>query len=270
MLETQTSTWHKLPPMKARRGMHPVMWRVGHVVYVAGGSDTHSGPSLSSLEMLDLTTMVWSEGPSMVVGRSFAAGTVLSDGQSLLVTAGKSAAKVYLSSVEVFNLQTNTWSTLESSIVPARGSHCCVLYKDQPVILGGESQTGTLSCCLKYDESGKWVSIADMPSPRHSFGATVVNKQIYVLGGIGTHHMSSQEIIRFDGVAWHHVESMAVGAAQCWVQAVCIKDMVVLVGGNAGDFVAFDPNKPERPFPTLAIPSMRVSPDRLRLAAISF
>lgn len=211
-----------------------------NVIIVAGGlGDT----VLSSVLIWDLSTKTWRKGPSMVEKRVAAAGVCLADGMTFIICGGVCGTQKF-PSCESFD--GTAWSAAGSLSTP-RGDHAIVLYKDKPVVLGGNTPTITLNTAEQYDQStNSWAPFPSFSVPRCIFGAAVVLDKIYIVGG-GTcivrslcdERMSSVEV--FDGDAWSTLSSALPSGPRSSHAVVSFQDKLVVIGGNHEKIDVYDP-----------------------------
>ena len=134
--------------------------------------------------LLDITAMKFQTLAPIKTGRAELA-LVLSPLYKQLFVIGGSSEKCCLSSVEAYNIETNTW-TSKAPMTSPRTGHCAVSMPDGIYVIGGYDGSEYLSTMEKYDEStDEWESLPPMPTPRAKFTA-VCSKDgrfIYVIGG---------------------------------------------------------------------------------------
>ena len=104
-------------------------------IYVFGGYDGLN--TLRTCEFYDLETRQWRTLPSMDTARSNAGSTVM--GKNIYVVGGWDGA--CLSSVEILNLISSTWTTVSSLPSPTTGIRCSLL--PYQIFNQLESQGGT-------------------------------------------------------------------------------------------------------------------------------
>ena len=98
---------------------------------------------------------------------------------------------LYLFSVEVYHLNTDTWT--EVAPLSSRSQECTAAVVNQNLyIIGGiKCQLTNGSCYRRHDNSterwnpqtNKWISVAGMHKCRSNHGVAVLNGKIWVLGG---------------------------------------------------------------------------------------
>ncbi len=120
----------------------------------------------ASTTSVDLTTNVWTKH-DFVVARDFAAAKILPSGKVL--AAGGTDGTASLSSAELFDQATKTWSAIAPMKVARSHPEMLVLGTGKVLVAGGRSETAEL-----YDPAtGTWTSASSM-SADHAFGGSVV------------------------------------------------------------------------------------------------
>jgi hypothetical protein len=189
IFDASTDTWSSLPPMSTKREAYkdPAVGVSGDKIklLVAGGKSNEGKHSLKSAECYDMKEKKWFALPNMIAPRSQTAGVFLADGVTFIVSGGFDEARVErLATCEQYNLITNVWTPVASLSKPFYG-HCCVLYKNKPVVLGGECIRGWFSHfnpCEQYNAvSNKWSPFPSLGKVGAHLGAAVVQDKIYVV-----------------------------------------------------------------------------------------
>ncbi|MEA4973582.1 MAG: kelch repeat-containing protein [Candidatus Metalachnospira sp.] len=166
-------------------------------IYVLGGySGTWFGrnsdiKSLSSAEVYDPSTDTWTTLASMSTTRCCFQTEVIDSKIYAIggwnVSVGDSKGKS-LSSAEVYNPSTDTWTTL-ASMSADRQLFQTELIDDKIYAFGGHGCNGyndMLSSTEVYDPStDTWTTLASMSKSRYFFHSEVIDKVIYALGCAG-------------------------------------------------------------------------------------
>jgi N-acetylneuraminic acid mutarotase len=223
----------------------PVLLADGRVL-VAGGSDG-IGNGLSGTEVFDPETESWTETGDLIEHRGGHTATLLPDGRVLvaggepvggLAAGGRRAA---LSSAEVYDPNTRSW-TATGSMVLSRIGHTATLLSDGRVLVAGgqgvEGIDGTgLSSAELYDPTtGSWTATDDMINARrYGHTATLLpDGTVLVTGGVSgrSNELSSSE--RYDPRtgSWTAVGRMR--QAGIGRTATLLPDGTVLVVGSGG------------------------------------
>jgi len=138
-----------LPPVAHARYAHAAALLPDGRILVAGGFDS-SGP-LRSAELYDPKTDFWSLARDMLTPRALHTATLLSSGR-VLVTGGRvpsSGTSIYTNSAELYDPNSDTWSSAGTMIVP-REAHTATLLSSGQVLIAGGSAGGDLDSAEMY------------------------------------------------------------------------------------------------------------------------
>jgi len=102
----------------------------------------------------------------------------------------------YLEDIWSLNLDTLTWSEIETQTVldkkDHRCEHACVIDGDSMYIIGGQTAKGTTERCWIFDlKQKKWRKMTSMPLKLTGASAVFVNgtSSIFVFGGLGVNNL---------------------------------------------------------------------------------
>ncbi len=157
LCDTATGTSTATGSLHTARWGHTATLLPGGKVLVTGGfGETNF---LNSAEVYEPATGLWTVAASMHTARYGQTATLLPDGQ-VLVAGGN--ADVYrkkpVSSVELYNPATGTW-TVTNSMQLARVAHTATLLLDGQVLIAGGYNTNVLSSAELYNpKSGTWTA----------------------------------------------------------------------------------------------------------------
>ncbi|XP_069104186.1 kelch-like protein diablo [Argopecten irradians] len=182
--DPHTNAWTLINPLnKALRFMTSISYK--GKLYVFGGETTNS--ISSSAYKYDPTEDSWLELPPMSTPRVLAGSVIHKD--KIYVIGGNSALsdkwkKEFLpehcvSSVEVYDPETNTWS-LGPELPNAMCGAGIVKYGNTILIVGGEDDKSWMAglCWLKEDQGKQmWVEGQELPTVMSTFGCVVANIQ---------------------------------------------------------------------------------------------
>ncbi|PIK33671.1 putative kelch-like protein 9 [Apostichopus japonicus] len=179
----QTRNWNTLTKMPQPRHHHAVAV-LGGFLYVAGGRERTSPTDhpLKTAYRYDPRTDSWIKIADMLHGReSFQLGIL----KEMIYAIGQGKIS---SRVECFAADVNTWKTRRPLQVP-RIFGLLSPIGDHMYLAGGATvgNNGAL-CCAPHIEkyhpkSDTWITLSKMVTPRAEAGCTVLEKQIYYLGG---------------------------------------------------------------------------------------
>jgi hypothetical protein len=138
-------------------------------VLVAGGSGGGSN-ALSSAELYNPAAGTWSVTGSMRQGRSGlngagASATLLPDGQ-VLIAGGEDANFNTLSSAELYNPATGTFTPTGSMTTPRTGQSATLLNNGQVLFAGGTNATAAAAAELYNPATGKFTATGSMSAAR--------------------------------------------------------------------------------------------------------
>jgi N-acetylneuraminic acid mutarotase len=162
-----------------------------------------------------------------------------------------------------------SWETLPSMQTP-RAGHAAGVIGDRLYVVGGTTDStfldverAPLTSLEIYDfRTREWSRGPDMPTGRHHFDATVVDGQLYAIGG-RTHEDSSLDAVeRFDPGRgeWETLTPLPLGVSGEGVETVAGRVLVVAGGDDLEGWVtpatwAFDPRHGEwRRLPDVTVP----------------
>lgn len=154
VFDTETQNWSALPPMPTPRGALAAV-AVGNKIYVVGGAKIPSGTELA--DGLNVG------GPVAILGTT-----------------------------EVFDTETNTWTTLKSMPLP-RNHHDAAYLDGKLYVVGGiigscfpGGRSSNVSMNEAYDiATDTWSTRAPMATARSGIGVAALDGRIYVIGGEG-------------------------------------------------------------------------------------
>src|ERR1700724_3768655 len=139
----------------------------------------------------------WSSAASMAVPRAYHTATLLPNGKVLIVGGNQTPPNGNLptgadpvSSVELYDPQTNSWS-LAASMLTARALHTATLLHDGRVLVAGGTESSSddpsieLASAELYDPAANtWMAAPPMASVRANHSATLLSDhRVLVIGG---------------------------------------------------------------------------------------
>jgi hypothetical protein len=220
-------------------------------VLVTGGYN--NGQILNSFELYDPATQVWTEPSAHTISARYRhAATLLLDG-TVLVTGGQSTTGSLsaLSSAEIYNPVTNTWSAAGTMSTP-RVFHTATLLADGTVLItGGINDVGaTLQSAEIYYPTyytgsngtpGTFMPLsAQMISARNQHTATqLVDGNVLIAGGAATIYQQTSEYYNpttqsFASVAQSFTQTANLITARDRTFAWLLQNGKVLVEGGSG------------------------------------
>lgn len=182
-VETEPATgtrWETMQPMLTARSEIGAAVIDGKI-YVVGGIDAYAR-TLRSMEIYDIATDTWSNGPPMPQALHHPA--VTTDGEKLYVLGG--LIGISFDTVDTayqYDPATSQWSELPR-LGDFRGAGAGAHLEGQVYLIGGVDLTGPTNGILRYDIASKtWGNAASMSSPREHLAAAVTGGKIYAVSG---------------------------------------------------------------------------------------
>ena len=218
------------PMRQARAGHVQIPLLDGRILLAGGESDNNPFTPLRQCEIFDPNTNTFAEAGSMEFARSFASGNRLPDGR-VLVTGGQSldggGTFIFRDDAEIYNPQTNTWTTLTTAMNRGRAAHASTtLANGDVILLGGSSSVANAD---RFHISTLDFAAAPPPNFPHFFAAstTLDDGTFVVAGGSGSNGVTIfQEDIGFVGGL------NTLPAQRIFATATAFADgRVVIVGG---------------------------------------
>ena len=228
------NTWTFTGSLHTRRNMHTMTLLPNGKVLVAGGIAAVGG-TISSAELYDPDSGTWSTTGSMNAARACHTATLLPDGKVLV--AGGSIGTVPppfadLSSAELYDPDSGTWSTT-GSMNAARAGHTATLLPDGKVLVaGGDSSYHAFSSAELYDpDSGIWTTTNSLNVARSGHTATLLScGKVLIAGGYGTNCLASTELYDPTNGTW--TTSAAMNVARVGDVATLLTNGDLLVTGG--------------------------------------
>jgi hypothetical protein len=126
--------------------------------------------------------------------RQYHTATLLPSGQ-VLVTGGYNSTAGYLSSAELYDPASGSWSST-GSLATGRWDHTATLLPSGQVLVAGGFGSGSLSSAELYDPaSGSWSSAGSLVTTRYDHTATLLpSGQVLVAAGYKFSLLSSAEL----------------------------------------------------------------------------
>ncbi len=185
-----TGTWTNTGAMTTARSDYTATLLNNGKVLIAGG---YSGSYLSSAELYDPASGAWTPTPgAMHTGRSAHTATLLPNGK-VLVTGGQgfvSPYNVYLSSAELYDPASGTWTTNNNLMHTTRAYHTAIVLKNGKVlVMGGQvdSTQYTSTAELYNPATGTWTDTGSSGAgfdDYHGCPATLLTDgQVLIAGG---------------------------------------------------------------------------------------
>ncbi len=208
LYDPATGTWTVTGSLAIARENHTTTLLFNGRLLVTGGApDAAQYTSLSSAEVYDPATGLWTATAPMTSPRQAQTATLLTDGRVMI--AGGYDTGYFTSSAEIYDPATGTWSATRTLGI-ARGVHTATLLPDGKVLVSGGNHnssfepTAALSSTELYDPAtGTWTASGSLNAARSTHTATLLpSGKVLVAAGYyvnGLVQLSSAEL--YDSVA---------------------------------------------------------------------
>lgn len=159
------------PPGQSRSGASAILLPSGKVLLIGGYNPSYSFSSLSTVELFDPASNIWTAMAPMLVGRSNQTTTLLANGD-LLVVGGDSEPEVDndYRSAEMYDPASNTWTSISAPAELQVAERAVLLHSGQVLLLGrfGTSMDNASQGAAIYNPAtSAWRMVAP---PSQSFG----------------------------------------------------------------------------------------------------
>ena len=211
-------------------------------LYAIGGLEKANSP-LHTAEWWQAETQTWRPLPTMSTKRGYCAVAATRNGESIYAVGGSDANTTH-HSCEEFNTLKQAWRTV-APMKTQRMWHSAAAIGDNVLALGGYDGSEYLQSCELFEPMaelgegagslGKWVPVADMPTPRSTCGATVLNGTLYAVGGfVAPQYLNVVEAFDPRANSWWGVAPMGESRRDLGVCTIESRNMIVAVGGYDG------------------------------------
>ena len=189
------------------------------------------GLALSASATLAASTFSLTD--SLAVPRHEHTATLLPDGTVL--AAGGYGISGFLSSAEIYNPVSRTWTAAGSLAVP-RYYHTATLLPDGTVLVAGGYNGAPLSRAEIYNPvAGTWAEAGNLSAPRYGHTATLLSDgKVLVAGGYGEGYLGSAEIYDPHTGTW--VAAGTLSVRRSYHTATLLRDGKLLVAGGYNEY----------------------------------
>ncbi|MDE0326866.1 MAG: sigma-70 family RNA polymerase sigma factor [Candidatus Poribacteria bacterium] len=191
MYDPVTDTWTQKADMPVPRSSNSTCIMDGKIYIIGGVAANRKQWRLDNVDIYDPATDTWTQAKSMNHARGGASVSVVNG--KIYVMGGVGWPQIpnhpgpFLSSVEVFNPETNHWKEVAEMPTP-KGFHTASVIDGKIYVIGGgfrgDDQFKYLSTVEVYDpKTDRWTQEPDMPIGKWGHRAEVINENIYIFGG---------------------------------------------------------------------------------------
>lgn len=179
-------------PEDRRRGGAGVALQGDKIYLVCGIKDGHRGDHKKWLDVFDLKTQRWEKLPDAPRPRDHFQSVIVDNklynlgGRTTI--AADNPFKNTIGAIDVFDLKTQTWSTLSNPLPTLRAGNFTLVLNKEILVLGGESFTQEPAHSeveALHTHTHNWRTLPALPQGRHGTGAVLMNNQIYTASGCG-------------------------------------------------------------------------------------
>ena len=199
MYDPETDTWEQRTNMPTPRSAVSTSVVDGKIFAIGGDQAekikvprgySWKTKKLTTVEMYDPATDTWTQKADMPTPRSYLSTSVM-DGKIYAIGGMSNSNEQWrLETVEVYDPATDTWAKTES-INKARSCAAISVVSGEMYAIGGRGWSGIQSEPDPYLASvevfnlkaNQWQEITEMPTPRTSHTASIVDGKVYVIGG---------------------------------------------------------------------------------------
>lgn len=227
--------------LATRRSSHTATLLQNGKVLVTGGVADDFLNQLSSAELYDPETDMWTPTGSLGTARQGHTATLLQNGK-VLVAGGFNAGADQIASSELYDPATGAWSTTGNLIQRRDLQEATLLQNGKVLVAGGRPGGGSpalLASAELYDPTtGNWTATGSMSTTRSGHSMTLLpNGKVLVAGGIPDQtgispFLASAEL--FDPASGTWSATGSLGNARANHTATLLLDGKVLVAGGRG------------------------------------
>ncbi len=209
--DIQTGKMHLLPPLITNRYHKPCVFVLHQTLYVVGGTKTRHGPSLSSMDSMNIIADNggWEGGVSLPRGVAMTSCVTLENTKVILVGGQIKKKRDHSSDSFVYMWKPGqvTWTAL-APLKQKRINHCTVTDGDKYIYALGGYDKGALSSVERYNtQANKWKYMLSMPKALKHHECLYVNGQILVVGGYSVEDRLNAAGVGRDPIFIYNVET---------------------------------------------------------------
>jgi len=242
IFDPSTSTWTTTGSLNTSRRHHlTVMLSNGRAITV-GGVGGVTDDILSTSEIYDPQLGTWTITGTLLGGANYGARylfdlVALNNGKALAIGGNNNIGTVkYLSSAQLYDPATGTWSNTGNLNTSRRNFAATVLLNGKVLVNGGRNTLTNLSSSEIYDPlTGSWQSVGNLSFGRRGHSSVLLsNGRVLTTGGTnGVITHSSAELFNPESLAWSQTGNMNK-ARKSLELALLNNGKVLAVGGDDG------------------------------------
>jgi hypothetical protein len=200
LYDAATETWTATGNLNQPRGSHTATLLSNGQVLIAGGNDSvYNADFFVSAELYSPPTGRWSRTGDLNTARGNHTATLLPNGQVLVIggwlEAGRINGKTPLSSRELYDPSTGTWTTIGTPPAGDQSDNAARVFDTATLLPNGQVLiAGGATCCplmtpfdsaALYDPAvGSWLTTGNLNAARWDHTATLLpNGKVLVVGG---------------------------------------------------------------------------------------
>lgn len=181
----------EIPEARRRGSTGNVVY--GNTVYIAAGiKNGHIGDHKQWMDSYDLVTGEWIELSDAPRARDHFQAVVFEN--KIYMAAGRNSQAPTntfsgtIAEVDVYDIESNTWSILPEPLPTQRAGNMAALFKDQILVIGGESDTQEEAHSeveALNPETGEWDIFPSLVRGRHGSGLILFDGKLFTVSGSG-------------------------------------------------------------------------------------
>lgn len=192
--DPETDSWEIGPeiPEDRRRGSTGNIVVGDEVLIACGIKNGHIGDHKNWLDSYNFITKEWKVLPNAPRTRDHFQAVLAKDKVYVLAGRNSNAPEntfsLTIDEVDVFDLKTHTWSTLENTLPTERAGNMAVLFGDEILVVGGESasqETAHVEVEALGFSTGTWSTYPALNRGRHGSGVINYKGVLYTVSGSG-------------------------------------------------------------------------------------
>ena len=192
--DIETNSWSTGTNMPTARNSFTSQLYNGKI-YCIGGSNSSV---LSTVEIYDIETNSWSTGTNMPTARNGLTSVLYND-KIYCIAGNRDLSNAYSNLVEIYNIESNTWTSSVTNIPTARYHLTSQIYDNKIYCMGGANITGLINKVEAYDIlTNTWSSLSVIPYSRFALTSQIIDNYIYCIGGTQGNNSYLNKVSKYD------------------------------------------------------------------------